>query len=52
MKNLKVFDLKNNPLECNDDFTHLMKFLVTRKVKRTNRQMSNQFLNHQSINKF
>lgn len=32
MKNLKVFDLKNNPLECNDDFRTLMKFLGTRKV--------------------
>lgn len=32
MKNLKVFDLKNNPLECNDDFRGLMKFLGLRKV--------------------
>lgn len=32
MKNLKVFDLKNNPLECNDDFKDLMKFLGFRKV--------------------
>lgn len=33
MKNLKVFDLKNNPLECNDDFRNLMKFLGLRKVR-------------------
>lgn len=32
MKNLKVFDLKNNPLDCNDDFRNLMKFLGTRKA--------------------
>lgn len=32
MTNLKVFDLKNNPLECNDEFRNLMKFLGTRKV--------------------
>lgn len=35
MKNLKIFDLKNNPLECNDDFRTLMKFLGTRKVLKT-----------------
>lgn len=32
MKNLKIFDLKNNPLECNEDFKGLMKFLGLRKV--------------------
>lgn len=32
MKNLKVFDLKQNRLECNDEFKTLMKFLGTRKV--------------------
>lgn len=36
MKNIKVFDLKNNPLECNDDFKNLMKFLGSRKVKLKN----------------
>lgn len=36
MKNLKVFDLKNNPLECNDDFRFLMKFLGLRKVREEN----------------
>jgi hypothetical protein len=36
MKNIKVFDLKNNPLECNDDFKNLMKFLGSRKVKSLN----------------
>ena len=34
MKNLKVFDLKNNPLDCNDDFKNLMKFLGSRKVRK------------------
>lgn len=33
MKSLKVFDLKNNPIECNDDFRNLLKFLGSRKVK-------------------
>lgn len=32
MKNLKVFDLKKNQLECNEDFRGLMKFLGLRKV--------------------
>lgn len=32
MKTLKVLDLKNNPLECNDDFRGTMKFLGTREV--------------------
>lgn len=35
MKNLQVFDLKNNPLECNEDFRGLMKFLGMRKVNKT-----------------
>jgi hypothetical protein len=34
MKNLKIFDLKNNPLECNEDFKGLMKFLGLRKVRK------------------
>jgi hypothetical protein len=46
MKNLKVFDLKNNPLECNDDFKNLMKFLGLKKVS----EMSNQFNETPSIN--
>lgn len=36
MRNLKVFDLKNNPLDCNDDFKNLMKFLGTRKISLGN----------------
>lgn len=32
MRNLKVLDLKNNPLECNDDFRSTMKFLGSREV--------------------
>lgn len=34
MRNLKVLDLKNNPLKCNDDFRNTMKFLGTREVMR------------------
>jgi len=34
MRTLKVLDLKNNPLECNDDFRGTMKFLGTREVRK------------------
>lgn len=33
MSNLRVFDLKNNPLKCDTDFRSLMKWLGTKKVK-------------------
>lgn len=48
MKNLKVFDLKNNPLECNNDFRNLMKFLGLRKVRTFN----NFFANFSCLNFF
>lgn len=44
MKNLKVLDLKNNYLECNDDFRNLMKFLGTRKVRTTRKIVDGQVI--------
>jgi Leucine-rich repeat (LRR) protein len=42
MVNLKIFDLKNNPLQCNDDFRNLMKFLGERKVSFGNRNLNSE----------
>jgi hypothetical protein len=33
MSNLKVLDLSDNPLECNEDFRELVKWLTKNKVR-------------------